>query len=137
MSADSTAPSPARKERRVTWDANVAGGNPSTKVAIAERSNPAAETAKIYTHTEASNTVVQNGADMPKLNNETLAYDTVKALPRLNPGTILPEDLVIAEFDEVVPCSQSEVSIINGGTLERGDRDFDVAVRASVPYPAS
>jgi hypothetical protein len=106
--ATAAAFSSTQKGKRVTWEANVAGGYPTTKATIEGALN---------------------------LDSEPLVNDKEDSVTSLEPDTAPPEDLITAGFAEVDFISHNAERHIDSGTLERGDRNVNVAIRASVQYP--
>jgi hypothetical protein len=144
MAETAAALAPAGKNRRVTWEANIYSEKETARATVGDDFNAAAIAVENRTRSEAPTAVLHHETDTHMLKEEPLANDKEASVPTLEPATVPSEDLTPVEVDEVVQVDQVDTSTLPNTELpidtrfsDRGERNVDVAVRASVPYPAS
>lgn len=132
-----TATAPAGKNRRVTREANISSEKGASTATVRGASNTAAVTVEKHNRSEAPKSALDHETDVDMLEEEPLA----NSVSILESGMSPSEDLAIVEVDEVNRVDTSTLPNIelpiDNRFSERGERNVDLAVRASVPYPAS
>jgi hypothetical protein len=137
FSATETGAAAIKGRRRVTWEANIPSGRTTASATVGGYAN-VATAAESNIRNEAPNAAQNDENDTPIYEGEPLANDKEDPVPSLEPATDRSESLATVEFDDVDTsiCPNTEVPLDNR-ISERGDRNVDVAVRPTVPYPAS